>query len=130
MDSVDVAEKNLKNSAIKEVKGAQGGRDEDKDEEMDTDDESVESWSGEALGLEECLFCSHISKTLEKNVSHMTVAHSFFIPDVEFLVDLEGLITYLGEYKEVSLVYGHMHEFSVSCVIIHWAEKDPNTEVT
>lgn len=28
---------------------------------------------------------------------HMTVAHSFFIPDIEFLVDVEGLIQYLGE---------------------------------
>lgn len=32
-----------------------------------------------------------------KNVAHMTKTHSFFIPDVEFLVDLKGLVRYLGE---------------------------------
>lgn len=64
---------------------------------MDSDAESCESWEGDALGLEECLFCSHTSASMEKNVTHMTVKHSFFIPDVEFLTDLEGLLTYLGE---------------------------------
>ena len=60
-------------------------------------DSDTESWEGDALGLEECLFCSHISKTLDDNVSHMTRVHSFFLPDIEYLTDLEGLITYLGE---------------------------------
>ena len=63
---------------------------------MDSDAESYESWEGDALGLEECLFCSHTSSSLEKNVTHMSSAHSFFIPDIEYLVDLEGLVTYLG----------------------------------
>jgi hypothetical protein len=30
-------------------------------------------------------------------MTHMTRAHSFFIPDVEYLKDLRGLIKYLGE---------------------------------
>lgn len=29
----------------------------------------------------------------------MTKVHSFFIPDVEYLSDLKGLIKYLGEYN-------------------------------
>lgn len=65
--------------------------------EMGSDADSVESWEGDALGLEECLFCSHVSKTLEKNISHMTKSHSFFIPDLEYVLDLEELMTYLGE---------------------------------
>ena len=65
----------------------------------DSDDaESVESWEGDALGEEECLFCSHLSQSLESNVRHMTTAHGFFLPDVEYLVDLSGLIIYLGMY--------------------------------
>ncbi|XP_069111327.1 cytoplasmic 60S subunit biogenesis factor ZNF622-like isoform X2 [Argopecten irradians] len=63
----------------------------------DSDAESFESWDESTIALEECLFCSHVNKTLEDNVKHMTSKHSFFIPDAEFLVDLEGLITYLGE---------------------------------
>lgn len=27
----------------------------------------------------------------------MTKSHGLFLPDVEYLVDLEGLLTYLGE---------------------------------
>lgn len=50
-----------------------------------------------SIPVTDCLFCSHHSKSLMKNLSHMTKVHSFFIPDVEFLVDLKGLIRYLGE---------------------------------
>ena len=45
----------------------------------------------------ECIFCSHNSKDLEGNVIHMTERHSFFLPDAEYLTDLEGMMTYLGE---------------------------------
>lgn len=65
----------------------------------DSDEESCEEWSGDALGLEECLFCSFLSQSLEQNIEHMRRAHSFFIPDIEFLTDLEGLISYLGLWK-------------------------------
>jgi len=30
-------------------------------------------------------------------MQHMTTAHSFFMPDIEYLVDLEGLVAYLAE---------------------------------
>jgi len=66
--------------------------------DMDSDAESVDSWSEEALGLEECLFCPQVSETLEKNIQHMTIDHSFFIPDVEYLIDLEGFMSSLGQY--------------------------------
>ena len=45
----------------------------------------------------QCLFCPQTSSSLEDSLTHMSVAHSFFIPDAEYLVDLSGLITYLGE---------------------------------
>lgn len=50
-----------------------------------------------AIPVTECLFCSHHSRSLLKNVAHMTKVHSFFIPDIEYLQDLQGLISYLGE---------------------------------
>jgi len=65
--------------------------------DMESDADSNESWSDGALGLEQCLFCQHVSDNLEKNVQHMTMEHSFFIPDIEYLVDLEGFISQLGE---------------------------------
>lgn len=51
----------------------------------------------DAIPVTNCLFCSHHSSSLMKNVAHMTKVHSFFIPDIEYLVDLRGLIQYLGE---------------------------------
>ncbi|KAG1896705.1 cytoplasmic protein [Suillus fuscotomentosus] len=44
-----------------------------------------------------CLFCPHTSSTLSDNLTHMSSSHSFFVPDADYLVDLPGLITYLGE---------------------------------
>jgi len=64
--------------------------------DMAADVDTDENWSGDALGLEECLFCPHVSDSLETNIQHMTAEHSFFIPDVEYLVDLEGFMSHLG----------------------------------
>jgi len=46
----------------------------------------------------QCLFCSVSTfKSIDENVSHMASAHSFFIPDLEYLTDLTGLLSFLGE---------------------------------
>lgn len=69
----------------------------------------------DAIPVTNCLFCSHHSSSLMKNVAHMTKVHSFFIPDIEYLVDLRGLIQYLGKSMGSSLLitrYGHVINFS------------------
>lgn len=68
--------------------------------EVDSDDDSEYEevdWEGDAVEIKDCLFCSHHSATLRKKLEHMSVAHSFFIPDLEYCSDVPGLITYLGE---------------------------------
>lgn len=65
-----------------------------------------EEWAGEGLGLEECLFCAKVSKTLEKNITHMSLVHSFFIPDADYVCDLEGLMQYLGK-----ILFSLMHNY-------------------
>ncbi|KAK7863935.1 hypothetical protein R5R35_012445 [Gryllus longicercus] len=76
---------------------------EDMDVESDSEVEEVDSdeWEEEnednPIDDNNCLFCSHHSGTMMKNIKHMTIAHSFFIPDVEYIVDMKGLLTYLGE---------------------------------
>lgn len=52
---------------------------------------------GEHLPPEMCLFCLLPSSSLEENVAHMGLAHGLFIPEKEYLIDLRGLIIYLGE---------------------------------
>ncbi|KAL5507267.1 REI1 [Sanghuangporus vaninii] len=49
------------------------------------------------LSPRDCLFCSDKFSSLEENLTHMSTVHSFFVPDADYLVDLPGLITYLGE---------------------------------
>ncbi|CAH8328458.1 unnamed protein product [Eruca vesicaria subsp. sativa] len=43
-----------------------------------------------------CLMCDKKHKTLESCMVHMHKHHGFFVPDVEYLEDPEGLLTYLG----------------------------------
>ncbi|XP_047514850.1 zinc finger protein 622 [Pieris napi] len=68
-------------------------------EELDSDewDECRVKGSDSLIKPQDCLFCGHHSKNMVKNLRHMSVTHSFFIPDVEYCVDLKGLILYLGE---------------------------------
>ena len=49
------------------------------------------------LSTTSCLFCPHVSQSLDDSLTHMSLVHSFFIPDAQFLIDLPGLILYLGE---------------------------------
>lgn len=47
--------------------------------------------------LQQCLFCNYTSPTVDLNLNHMGRQHGFFIPEREYLVDLNGLINYLSE---------------------------------
>ncbi|NP_001079501.1 zinc finger protein 622 S homeolog [Xenopus laevis] len=83
----------------------------EEEDEVDSDDEMehMNGLEGEdvtanesaspvgAIPVTDCLFCLHHSHSLMKNIAHMTKVHSFFIPDIEYLQDLHGLIRYLGE---------------------------------
>jgi len=40
----------------------------------------------------------------------MTSEHSFFIPDIEYLIDIEGLIKYLGEKISIANVCLYCNE--------------------
>ncbi|RWS28844.1 zinc finger protein 622-like protein [Leptotrombidium deliense] len=70
----------------------------DSESESDwTDVDENDEVEGNAIPPTDCLFCPFSSQSIEDNVQHMSNIHSFFIPDVEYLSDLEGLLTYLGE---------------------------------
>uniref|UniRef100_UPI0035902D07 cytoplasmic 60S subunit biogenesis factor ZNF622 n=1 Tax=Myxine glutinosa TaxID=7769 RepID=UPI0035902D07 len=73
----------------------EGGND---DEEDDDEEMAAELPASEgALSNTTCLFCPHLSASLAENMAHMSRDHGFFIPDIEYLVDLPGLMSYLGE---------------------------------
>ncbi|XP_030302141.1 zinc finger protein 622 [Calypte anna] len=81
-----------------------------------------------AIPITDCLFCTHHSRSLTKNVAHMSRAHSFFIPDIEYLVDLGGLIKYLGEKVGVGKICIWCNEkgksfYSTEAVQAHMRDK-------
>jgi pre-60S factor REI1 len=43
-----------------------------------------------------CLFCNKESDGVKKNIDHMRIKHSFTILDVDCLVDLKGMLTYMA----------------------------------
>lgn len=74
------------------------------EDEIETDDEP------EPLDATECLFCSETSGDLETNLEHMTLAHGFFLPDLTYLADVEGLVSYLGEKVGVGFMCLYCNE--------------------
>jgi pre-60S factor REI1 len=45
----------------------------------------------------DCIFCPNSSLNFEENLNHMKFSHSFFIPDIEYLIDIFGLLQYLAD---------------------------------
>ncbi|KAI0356180.1 hypothetical protein OH77DRAFT_1452953 [Trametes cingulata] len=93
-----IAEESAVESVAAQLKKVALQVDEDATEEQinQTIDEKIAA-ARARISPTQCLFCNTTSSSLDDNLTHMSVAHSFFIPDAEYLVDLVGLITYLGE---------------------------------
>uniref|UniRef100_A0A182KCF9 C2H2-type domain-containing protein n=1 Tax=Anopheles christyi TaxID=43041 RepID=A0A182KCF9_9DIPT len=101
------------------------------DEEMMEDGDSDE-WEDvefeNPIERNDCIFCPHHSVDLLENIKHMSVVHSFFIPDAEFCVDVEGLLTYLAEKVCRDYICLWCNErgrtfYSIDAVRNHMAEK-------
>ncbi|CAB9516131.1 Cytoplasmic 60S subunit biogenesis factor REI1 homolog [Seminavis robusta] len=69
-----------------------------KEEEEEEEDEAV------MIDPKQCLFDRHLSATVEANADRMYRKYGLFIPDREYLTDLEGLIGYCHE----KIKLGHM----------------------
>lgn len=71
----------------------------DEDDEMEVEEVDSDEWEDddEAVPVTDCLFCGTVSTDIEGNLRHMSDCHSFFIPDLEFVADVEGLLSYLGQ---------------------------------
>lgn len=97
------ADEEVSVKATGESKYERESRDEETDEngmeieEVDSDEWGEEEDYENPISNNNCLFCDHHSKNVVNNVKHMSLEHSFFIPDAEFVIDLEGLLSYLGE---------------------------------
>jgi len=64
--------------------------------DMDEDEDDNDEDDFEELDPSCCFMCDQKHKTIEDCIVHMHKHHGFFIPDVEYLKDPKGLLTYLG----------------------------------
>ena len=63
-----------------------------------------DEWDEEdAISPNDCFFCSHHSSNNDKNLLHMSEKHSFFVPDLEFVINVDGLLTYIGCKVSISI---------------------------
>lgn len=100
--SIPAAEE-IKNRTIEE----ENNDDDDDDDGMDIESVDSDEWIDGAenpIKENDCLFCVTHSESLEKNLQHMSIAHSFFIPDLEYCIDIEGLVAYLAEKVGLSYI--------------------------
>lgn len=99
-----------------------------KDEDADMASLASESSHQRMISVNECLFCDKVSHGLDDNVIHMSHKHSFFIPDMDYIADLEALVEYLGEKVGVGNVCLQCNEngrafFSLAAVQKHMLDK-------
>lgn len=107
----------MKQTQAKEQIQAEEEEADDKDmeiEEVDSDewDEDFDN----PIANNDCIFCPNHSEDLVDNVKHMSSVHSFFIPDTEYITDLDGLLLYLGE----KVARGKNRTFSYILKQINW----------
>lgn len=71
---------------------------------LDDDDLLDEDYDGDeaaemlarVVKIDTCLFCDKKSANIHKNIAHMNLHHGFFIPEEQYVIDLDGLLEYLG----------------------------------
>jgi pre-60S factor REI1 len=72
--------------------------------------------------LLECLFCNNMFDSLAASLDHMQKTHGMFIPERDYLVDLEGLVRFLN--KKVN----EEHE-CLYCGRLKWSEDGIKTHM-
>lgn len=75
--------------------------------------------------LNRCMFCNYDSPTFKLGIMHMNKFHGMFIPEQQYLVDLEGLIRYLHTkiIKNHECLYCHKLKSTMSSIQTHMRDK-------
>eukprot|EP01006_Ploeotia_vitrea_P040571 TRINITY_DN66434_c8_g1_i1.p1 TRINITY_DN66434_c8_g1~~TRINITY_DN66434_c8_g1_i1.p1 ORF type:complete len:480 (+),score=259.99 TRINITY_DN66434_c8_g1_i1:89-1441(+) len=98
--SADASEVDGDVNVVEEGAEDGGEYDDDDDDDMEFDEDDAEAIAAMALKqpipLNTCLFCPRQFSSLKPALDHMLSEHGFFLPYAEYLVDVEGLVEYLG----------------------------------
>ncbi|ETI19586.1 hypothetical protein G647_09420 [Cladophialophora carrionii CBS 160.54] len=78
-----------------------------------------------SIPISRCLFCNYDSPNLKLSVMHMAKIHGLFIPEQEFLVDMEGLIRYMQAkvHQNFECLYCHKLRGNADGVQTHMRDK-------
>jgi pre-60S factor REI1 len=91
-------------------------------EEQNEGDEDTEM---EEFSAARCLFCKDKSDDIHANVEHMFKTHGMFIPEREYLADLDGLVHYL--YRKITenseCLYCHTIKDNPHAIQAHMRDK-------
>lgn len=71
------------------------------DAEIDAAIENHIASAKNRLELSDCLYCPASFESMESCIAHMHTAHSFYIPDIDYLRDLPGLMRHLADKVSV-----------------------------
>lgn len=96
-----------------------------KDVESATASSTKTASPASAVPLNRCLFCNYDSPNLKLSVMHMSKYHGIFIPEQNYLIDLEGLITWLhGKiFQFHECLYCHKFKGSAEGIQTHMRDK-------
>jgi pre-60S factor REI1 len=83
------------------------------------------STSQSETSLSRCLFCNYDSPTVKLGILHMTKIHGLFVPEQNYLTDLEGLLRYLQAkvHKNHECLLCHKLKGTSSGVQTHMRDK-------
>ncbi|KAF2151864.1 hypothetical protein K461DRAFT_279375 [Myriangium duriaei CBS 260.36] len=75
--------------------------------------------------LNQCLFCNAASEDIDENLKHMSKQHGMFIPERDYLVDLQGLFTHLHEivYDLHQCLYCRHTKHTISGIQTHMRDR-------
>ena len=85
----------------------------------------MDNTTASAIPVSRCLFCNYDSPNLKLSVMHMSRYHGMFIPEQNYLIDLEGLVTWLhGKiFKLHECLYCHKFKGSAEGIQTHMRDK-------
>src|SRR6202000_1659217 len=78
-----------------------------------------------SIPISRCLFCNYDSPNLKLSVMHMAKIHGLFIPEQEFLVNMEGLIGYMQAkiHQNFECLYCHKLRGNAEGIQTHMRDK-------
>lgn len=71
------------------------------DADIDAAIEKHMASSKSRLEISDCLYCPSRFESMQECINHMHMSHSFYIPDIDYLKDLPGLMRHLADKVSV-----------------------------